>query len=146
MNIVLLLVALFLKMLLSPLLISYNLLRCLQMGAKQGYKSKGFWGIFSGMYNEFNDWCWQLACVIDQLGNVMGKYMWNDLFKKKDVGYSAGDRLDTISYFLGANQHKGTLSKPGEVMTGILDKFEDEHAIKAYHTCNMTLKNKVFDL
>ena len=132
MGIILLLLAIILKTILSPILIVYGFIRCIILGIKSGYKTYGFWGIFIGPYIEIEDW-------------LMGMHLWNDMFRKKG-GYNSGDRLDTISYFLGSNSKKNKLTKAGNVIVKILDTLDEDHSNKAYDIGNQRLKNKLEDL
>lgn len=145
MGIILLLLAIILKTILSPILIVYGFIRCIILGIKSGYKTYGFWGIFIGPYIEIEDWLMEFALSLDQMGNVMGMHLWNDMFRKKG-GYNSGDRLDTISYFLGSNSKKNKLTKAGNVIVKILDTLDEDHSNKAYDIGNQRLKNKLEDL
>lgn len=126
MGIILLLLALAIKTVLSPFLIAYGILRCIIIGVKIGYQTNGFWGIFTGPYLAVEDWLMELALSVDQMGNVMGMHLWNDMFRKKG-GYDSGDRLDTISYFLGSNKRKDTLTGAGRLTSDILGALDKDH-------------------
>lgn len=145
MGILLLILALAMKTLLSPVLLIYGLIRCAMIGAKNGYAVRGVIGIFVGAYLAIEDWLMELALSVDQMGNVMGMYLWNDMFRKEG-GYDAGDRLDTISYFLGANKKKEKLTKLGKIASDTLGVIEENHVEKAYDIGNERLKNKLFNL
>jgi hypothetical protein len=145
MNILLLLLAIALKTTLSPFLVLYGIAKGIYTGVKIGFKENGFWGIFSGPYVAMYEWIGEVTISIDQMGNVLGRDLWNDVFRKPG-GYDAGDRLDTISYFIGANEKKGTLTKAGRVMAKILNKLDAGHTKHAYEIGNERLKTKLFKL
>lgn len=72
-----------------------------------------------------------IAISIDQLGNTVMQYVFNDLLICKD-GYKFGNVDDTISYVLGKNAHDFTLSKLGMYFCKILDFFDEDHVGKTY--------------
>ena len=79
---------------------------------------------------ELRNYYWNLAIVIDQNGNVVGQYTFNDLFIKKD-GYKFGNRKESISSALGKNKELGKFKPTGETVANDLELFEKNHVIKA---------------
>lgn len=145
MGIILLLLALIMKAVLSPVLVSYGIVRCVIDGVRAGYKTNGFVGIFYGPYLAIEEWLLELAISVDQMGNVLGMHLWNDMFRKKG-GYDSGDRLDTISYFLGSNKRKDTLTGAGRLASDVLGVLDENHVENAYDIGNQRIKNKLFKL
>lgn len=108
-NLLLLLIAHTLLTVLSPLLITYGIIR----------------SIFNGT---FFTWLRDIAISIDRLGNVIGKYLFNDL-----LGIGFGNGKETISARLGYNKLLGTLKKLGIFICkclNLLDKNHVENAVK----------------
>ena len=76
------------------------------------------------------DYFWRVALSIDQTGNVVcGKLF--DLTLRKPNGYSFGEPDRTISYALGRNKIKGTLTKTGNTVADLLDRIDEEHTLNA---------------
>ena len=80
--------------------------------------------------NALDKWMLKIAISIDQLGNVVGSVPFNFLFIKRD-GVKFGGEDDTISYILGRNYHRGTLTRFGSFMARLLNKLERDHLDKA---------------
>lgn len=79
---------------------------------------------------EFSDYGENKAISKDKYGNVLGKYLFNLVFIKKD-GYSFGSHNDTISKVLGINKANGTLKRLGKLVCLLLNKIEKNHVEKA---------------
>lgn len=73
---------------------------------------------------------YMIAYAIDQLGNVVCQFLFNDLMIKKD-GYKFGDPDKTISYVLGINKQDGTLSGFGGLIVALLHLIDPNHVEKA---------------
>ena len=73
---------------------------------------------------------YMIAYAIDQLGNVVCQFLFNDLIIKKD-GYKFGDPDKTISYVLGINKQDGTLSGFGGLIVALLHLIDPNHVEKA---------------
>jgi len=73
-----------------------------------------------------------LAFLMDVLVNVLMKHPFSRILTsdKHHEPYPFGYYRDTISYALGRNQIKGTLSPTGLWLCNLLDKFEKDHCIK----------------
>ena len=79
---------------------------------------------------DWNKHNFNLAVSKDQLGNVRGKYLFNDILITKD-GYSFGNVDETISSVIGKNKRKKTLTLLGRTLDFILDKIDPNHSIKS---------------
>ena len=71
-----------------------------------------------------------LAYSIDQLGNVLCQYLFNDILIKRD-GYKFGDPDFTISAVLGINKKRGTLKPLGAWLSRVLNWIDPKHVEKA---------------
>lgn len=153
MNLLLFIIAWILKAALSPLLLAYGLIRCAWIGANEGYQLSGFIGIFIGAFLALDFWFGEMATALDQFGNTMGMFAWND-WLKKDVkhdthtnhGYSFGDRLDTISYALGRNAYKGTVTRFAKAWIWFLNLLDRDHSHRAHVKGNNRINKKLLDL
>lgn len=61
-----------------------------------------------------------IAQSIDQMGNALGQYAFNDMFIKKG-GHEFGDIDETISSVIGINYINGTLTQFGKSFRAFLD-------------------------
>jgi hypothetical protein len=77
-----------------------------------------------------SNYFWKFALALDQLGNVTCQYTLNLVFIKKD-GVLCGNEDMTVSYVLGANKERGTLTMAGKGLCAILNKMEKDHVEKA---------------
>lgn len=68
----------------------------------------------------------KIAISLDQLGNVVGSYFFNDTLIKK-YGYQFGDEDDTISKVLGINKEMGDLTCVGKKLADALNKVDENH-------------------
>ena len=84
---------------------------------------------------EFNKWQMDLAYAKDVWGNVLIKYVADFVLIKKG-GYRFGNKTKTISYVLGMNEIKGTLTIFGRILTNILNKLDKNHTQNAIKTNN----------
>lgn len=71
------------------------------------------------------------AVAIDRFASGEYRTLWNTIFIKKRVGYKFNGDY-TISYYLGKNEHFGTLSDLGEFFVLFLDMLDKNHCKKAY--------------
>jgi len=70
------------------------------------------------------------AINLDKFGNREFRTLWNKtLINNK--GHKFGDINETISSVLGKNQLTGTLTKFGNILVWILDKIDNNHALKS---------------
>lgn len=96
------------------------------------FVGKRFWKGLS----KFGDFIRTIAIIIDIFGNITMQIPFNRLLITND-GYSFGDRNDTISFVLGINKLKNTLSSKGVILCNILDWFDTDH-------CLNTVNDKVY--
>ena len=71
------------------------------------------------------------AVSIDRFASGEYRTLWNTIFIKKHIGYKFNGDF-TISYYLGKNEHYGTLSDFGEYFVLFLDLLDKNHCEKAY--------------
>lgn len=71
-------------------------------------------------FREAGNYFFLLAQSIDQLGNALGQYLFNDMFIKEN-GHKFGDIDQTISCVIGINYMNGTLTRSGMVFRSFLD-------------------------
>ena len=82
------------------------------------------------LFRAIDTYLFHIAKSIDQHGNVVCAEMFNlTLIKKK--GYKFGDMDKTISYVLGVNAEKKTLTYLGMKVGNLLNTIEKDHLIKA---------------
>jgi hypothetical protein len=72
-----------------------------------------------------------MAYSVDQFGNVLGQYLFNDTLITKDSTYKFGNPDVTISAVLGMNKKNKTLSKMGTYIANILNWIDPNHVEKA---------------
>jgi len=68
------------------------------------------------------------AVNIDKFGNREFRTLFN---KTLVTGHKFGNINETISSVLGKNQLTGTLTRGGKILVWILDKIDNNHAIKS---------------
>ena len=122
-RVILFLVALILTVILAPLGILHFIF-------------KHFWKRrFIGGLAVFGDLILAIAALIDRIANVLLQSLFNKtcIIEK---GYRFGDKDDTISFVLGVNENKGTLTNFGIKLCALLSKFEKDH-------CKVTFNNKL---
>ncbi len=78
--------------------------------------------IFKGL----KDWFYIIAISIDQLGNVVGMHLFNDIMVKPN-GHRFGNPDETISLVLAMNKKQGTLYPIGRALGWLLNKIDDGH-------------------
>ena len=110
MGIILFLVARFLQWILTPFFFIYAIFRQPNIG------------------KYFHD----VAFGIDQLGNVMGAPMMNDLLLKKEPAKLYGNPDETISHVTAVNYFNGKLTWLGRLVAYTLDSVDKFHMKKAY--------------
>jgi hypothetical protein len=71
------------------------------------------------------------AVSIDRFASGEYRTLWNTIFIKKHFGHKFNGDY-TISYYLGKNEHFGTLSFFGEFFVYLLDIIDKNHCKKAY--------------
>lgn len=84
-------------------------------------------------YKEFknaDNHYFKIAVAIDQLGNVVACYLFNDIMIKKE-GHKFGLPDETISSVIGKNYKSNTLTMAGKAMRWILDKIEYNHSVNS---------------
>jgi len=72
-----------------------------------------------------------MAYSIDQFGNVIGQYLFNDTLITRNSTYKFGNPDVTISAVLGMNKKNKTLSKLGTYICNILNYIDPNHVEKA---------------
>jgi len=72
-----------------------------------------------------------MAYSIDQFGNVIGQYLFNDTLISRNSTYKFGNPDVTISAVLGMNKKNKTLSKLGTYICNILNYIDPNHVEKA---------------
>lgn len=77
-----------------------------------------------------SDFLYSIATVIDQLGNVICRELFNDLLIKKGT-YKFGHNAETISSVLGKAKKRNRLTIMGKIIGGILDFIDENHIIKS---------------
>lgn len=70
------------------------------------------------------------AVNLDKFGNREFRTLFNKVLIN-DGGYRFGNIEETISSVLGKNQLTGTLTKCGLILVWVLDKIENDHALKS---------------
>ena len=70
------------------------------------------------------------AVNLDKFGNREFRTLFNKVLINYK-GHRFGDINETISSVLGKNQLTGTLTKCGKILVWILDKIENDHALKS---------------
>ena len=72
-----------------------------------------------------------VAFALDQLGNVMGAPIMNDLLLKDNIKYPYGNPDHTISHVTGVNYLNNNLTWKGIIVAKILNKVDKNHVEKA---------------
>ena len=72
-----------------------------------------------------------MAYSIDQFGNVIGQYLFNDTLISRNSTYKFGNPDVTISAVLGMNKKNKTLSKLGTYICNVLNYIDPNHVEKA---------------
>lgn len=71
-----------------------------------------------------------VSIAIDQAGNVVCKYLFNDTLIK-DNAISFGNEDETISSTLGRNLIENNLTLTGKVLQELLDRLDKDHCINS---------------
>lgn len=108
MGLLLFIVARFLQWLLTPIFFLYAIFRFRDSRRISKY---------------FHD----VAFGIDQLGNVMGAPIMNDVLLKKNAEYKYGDPDMTISNVTGVNYLDGKLTRAGKFIAWCLNSIDENH-------------------
>lgn len=111
-NLILLIISILLGLILIPISFVYTLLRNIWSKTDLSY------------------YFWQCALSIDQTGNTLCQYLFNDLMIKPN-GHRMGNEDETVSYVLGKNKEMKTLYSLGYVIAWILNKIDKNHVEKA---------------
>lgn len=106
-NFILLVIAWVMKVVLTPLLVAYGIVRSITK-----------WELLL--------WFKKIAISIDRLGNTLGGYLFNDL-----LGDGFGNGKETISSRLGKCQQGGCLTVFGKIIVIVLDKLDKNHCSKS---------------
>jgi hypothetical protein len=106
-NFILLVVAWAMKVVLTPLLVAYGIVRSITK-----------WELLL--------WFKKIAISIDRLGNTLGGYLFNDL-----LGDGFGNGKETISSRLGKCQKENCLTRFGRLIILILDSLDKNHCSKS---------------
>lgn len=100
------------------------------------------WGLIKAIYlKESGQYLKQIAIALDAFGNVLGQHTFNELLKDED-GYNFGNRKDTISYVLAINNRLNSLTKFGRKLAMFLNLLEKDHLEKAIN--NQIIENDTF--
>jgi hypothetical protein len=83
----------------------------------------------SGM-KELNRWFFKMALSVDQFGNVSCSKVLEKLFTKR-YGHPFGHEDDSVSYVLGRNQFKKTLTPLGRMLVNLLNAIDNGHCTNA---------------
>lgn len=108
MGLVLFIVARFLQWLLTPIFFIYAIFRFRDSRRISKY---------------FHD----VAFSIDQMGNVMGAPIMNDVLLKKEATYKFGNFDHTISHVIGYNYLDGKLTRVGKFVAWCLNMVDENH-------------------
>jgi hypothetical protein len=84
--------------------------------------------LYKGEWNQYNQ---DLATAIDQYGNGLCRYLFNQVLLKKNSVHKFVNIDETISSVIGKNKLGGTLTWLGHVVDIILNKLDPDHTIKA---------------
>lgn len=84
-----------------------------------------------GSFKKIAQYFYKVAFATDQLGNVMGSVIMNDLMLKKSATYLYGDEDHTISHVTGVNYLENNLTWLGLLVAKILNTAEKDHVQKA---------------
>lgn len=81
---------------------------------------------------KLNNYLFNIALSIDQIGNVVGKYFFEALFISTGSTCPFGSTDETISSVIGKNYISGTLTNTGLRFKNTLDKvLGKDHCVKA---------------
>lgn len=87
---------------------------------------------------KLSNYFWELACVVDELGNVLGGPVWNLIFFKRGIKpmLSFGSRKETMSMVFGVNitgqpLEATDLNLIGVAVCKIIDFLDKGHMARA---------------
>lgn len=83
---------------------------------------------------KLGNYAYMVAFSIDQLGNVMGAHIMNDVLLKKEAVKKYGNPDETISHVTGVNYLAKTLTDLGYFVAHSLDAVDKNHVTKAAET------------
>lgn len=79
--------------------------------------------------SRLGNYLYLVGLSIDQLGNVVAAYLFDDTLIRKRKGYRFGNPDETISGVLGKNKH--VLRRTGQWLYRLLNRIEKDHCEKA---------------
>lgn len=82
--------------------------------------------IYAMFKTNVNNYLFNVALSIDQLGNAVCAPLFNKLFIV-EMCYKFGNPDDTVSYVLGRNKQLNNLSKMGKFLDNILNLIDPGH-------------------
>lgn len=89
------------------------------------------WGVIrAGSFARINNFFYWIAFSMDQTGNVLCQYLFNDLLIT-NKGHRFGNPDETVSHVLGKNKLQGTLTRLGKMICGILNLLDKNHVENA---------------
>ena len=112
MGVILFIVARFLQWALTPLFFIYSTIRFMN-------------------FKKISEYFHNVAFSIDQLGNVMGAPIMNDLLLKENPTKLYGNPDETISHVTGVNYKSNKLKFFGILLAKILNKIDKNHVQNA---------------
>ena len=87
--------------------------------------------IFALCKGEWSQYNTDLAISIDQYGNGLSRYLFNQLLIKNTSAHKFGNIDETISSVIGKNKVAGTLSRVGRFIDYALDILDPNHSLDA---------------
>jgi len=100
-----------------------------------------FFSVSIGRFAKIGVFCKEIAIILDISGGFICKRPFNVLLLHSNSKDHFGESFHTISYILGINLCKSTLTPIGVYIVKFLDLFEKNHCIKAVESYNNNLKN-----
>ncbi|MGI9542180.1 MAG: hypothetical protein ACR2MX_02915 [Cyclobacteriaceae bacterium] len=88
-------------------------------------------GLFTFRFRDINDYFFDIAVSIDQLGNVIMRDLFNQILITSSSQHKFGHEDEVISSVLGKNQIDQTLSGLGRVIVRILDYIDPDHSLNS---------------
>lgn len=123
MGLLLLFIAKILQWLLTPVFSVYSLIRLIRI--------KKYRWIYILDFKLISKHFGLVAFGIDQLGNITGSVMMNDILLKKESKYPYGDPDMTISHVTGVNYMNNHLTLCGLLVAKTLNKVDKDHVQNA---------------
>jgi hypothetical protein len=84
--------------------------------------------LYKGEWSQYNQ---DLAISIDQYGNGLSRYLFNQVLLKKNPVHKFGNIDETISSVIGKNKIAGTLTWLGKIVDIMLELLDQNHSINA---------------